>query len=157
MVGTQQNLELLERGYRMATCRKRNLRQILDSRKKEGAHLKNSQVADMIWKKVENALNSFSAFEMEQIRRIRVEFIAQTDCIGISVCVKDASTKREIRVKRLDEILLISPEKMRNIDQIMSYVLDSAKCNGLKTLSYADRGVLAEDEIKYWVVKWTEQ
>lgn len=157
MVGTRQISILLERGYGMATCRKRNLKKILDSRRKEGERLKNIHVADWLWEKVENDFNFFSAFELEQIKRIRIEFVAHTDCIGINVLVKDPSTRREIRVKKLDEILLLSPRRMENIDQIMSYLMDIARHNGLKTLCYTDKGVLAEDELKYWEVKWTAQ
>lgn len=157
MVGAQQIPKLLERGYRMATCRKRNLKAILDYQKKAGARLRNREVATLLWNKAEHAFKSFSAFEMEEIHHIRIEFVAHTNCIGMTVSVRGASTKYEIKVRRLDEVLLMSPDKMKSIDKIMGDVMEMAKHNGLKTHSYADKGVLAEDEVKYWVVKWTEQ
>ena len=145
----------LERGYGMATYRKRNLKRILDLRKKKSAHLTNKDVVAFLWKKVEETFMSFYPVELNQIQRIRIELTAYTDSLVMIVSAKDATTKHDIRVKRLDDVLMMSNERLKNIDRIMSALLDIAKENDLKTTSYSDKGVLAEDELKYWVVKWT--
>ena len=147
----------VERSYSMATCRKHNLGKVLDSRKKRGAHRSDSDCAKWLWKKVRKALKGFSPFELERIQRIRVEFNAHEECVDMSVWVKDASTKREFRISKYDDILLLSPARMKHIDRIMSAMLATAKQEGFKTVSYSDRGVVAKDELKYWMVKWTEQ
>lgn len=139
----------------MATERKQPLRFILDSRRDKGKSLDNFDVAKWLWQKVEEKFNYFSGIELEQIEYICIEFVEHINGLSITVKIKDAITKSDTKIKILTEALLVSAEKLQNIDEIMTFVRGMAKQNQLEFYDYTENDdILVLGEEKYWWVMW---